>query len=98
MDGDGLTVIAALPELVPEPLASLTEVTVYVIVEVGLTVRVAGLALTASGELSSDHCTLHGPVPVRSAWMVAGLPPQMVVLSALRTVAVGGGGGGPAVV
>ena len=46
--GVALTVTIALPEDVPpeQPEASDTAVTVYVVVELGLTVRVAGLAAT----------------------------------------------------
>ena len=93
--GNGLTVIVALPEDVPapQPPASETAVIVYVIVANGLTVRVAGLVDTFCVKLvppaPSNHVTLHGDVPLRSAWMVAGLLLQIVVLSALRTAAVG---------
>jgi hypothetical protein len=39
-------VTTALPENVPVQFASVTDVTVYVVVEVGLTVRWAGLLAT----------------------------------------------------
>ena len=64
------TVMVAVPENVPgvaQPDASETAVTVYAVVVVGLTLRVAGLAATPVWVTASDHVTLHGPVPVRSA-------------------------------
>ena len=45
--GTGLTVTTALPENVPVQLASLTAVTVYVVVTVGATLNVYGDVATA---------------------------------------------------
>ena len=74
--GSGLTVTVALPEDVPEHAASETAVTVYVVVEAGLTARVAGLAPIPDCVTPSDHVTVHGAVPVRAAWIVADEPAQ----------------------
>src|SRR5690348_7142644 len=58
--------ITALPEAVPVQFASTMFVTVYVVVEPGLTVRAAGL-LPLVCDIPSDHVTTHGPTPVRAA-------------------------------
>src|SRR6266446_3795923 len=92
--GRGFTVIVALPVLSPfceVHLESDKAVTVYVVVEEGVTLRVAGLAETPVCVVPSDQVTFHGPVPVRSAWMLAEVPLHTVVLSALLTTEVGRG-------
>ena len=95
MLGNGLTVTVALPDEVPapQPPASVIAVIVYVVVANGLTVRVAGVVETVWVKFvppaPSSHVTFHGDVPLRSAWMVAVLLLQIVVLSALRTTAAG---------
>src|SRR5579862_7236762 len=62
--GIALTVIVALPEDVPPvQLESETAVTAYVVVEAGLTLRVAGLVATLFWVMLSDHVTVQGPVP-----------------------------------
>jgi len=60
--GNGLTVIVALPDEVPGlgPTASETAVTVYVVVVVGFTLRVAGLTVMPLCVTRSDHVMLHG--------------------------------------
>lgn len=93
--GNGLIVTVALPEdePAPQPPASEIAVIVYVVVANGLTVRVAGVVETVWLKFvppaPSSHVTLHGVAPVRSAWIVAVLLLQIVVLSALRTAADG---------
>jgi hypothetical protein len=51
-----------------------------VVVVEGLTLRVAGLAATEGWVKPSDQVTLHGPVPVRAAWIVVEPPLQIVTL------------------
>lgn len=66
--GLGLTVIVALPD--EEPLAKFASeiaVTEYVVIIVGLTVRVAGFAVTPDCVTPSDHVTFHGDAPVKVA-------------------------------
>src|SRR5438093_301057 len=90
--GIGLTITSALPLESPPcalHLESLKAVTVQVVVLAGLTLRVAGLEAILFCTTPSDQLTVHGPVPVRSAWIVVELPLQIVVLSAARTTAVG---------
>jgi hypothetical protein len=85
--GRGLTVTTALPDPAPAQLASETAVTVYVVVAAGLTLRVAGEAATFDCVTPSDQTTVHGPEPVRAAWIVVEEPGQIV--AAPETVAVG---------
>jgi len=61
---------------------------VYVVVEAGETARVAGDA-AAGCTNPSDHVTLHGPVPVRAAWIPTDPPAH--VSPPPDTVAVGRG-------
>ena len=75
--GRVLTVTVALPEPELEQLASVTAVTVYVVVEAGLTLRVAGLAATLGCVKPSDQIRVQGPAPVRAAWMLVAPPGQM---------------------
>ena len=96
-DGNGLTVTAALPDEVPplHPVESVTAVTVYVLVDAGVTVRVAGLVLTPLcvklvPPAPSSHVTVHGCVPVSAACTVVVCPEQIVELPVKLTVAVGG--------
>ena len=56
-------------------------------VEVGLTLRVAGLAATLACVKPSDQLKVQGPVPVSVAWIVALLPGQ--IAPPPLTVAVG---------
>ena len=56
-------------------------------VEAGETTRVAGLAATPVCVTPSDQVTLHGPAPLRAAWIVVLCPWQIVAAPA--TVAVG---------
>ena len=88
--GRGLTVTTALPDEVPEQLASETDVTVYVVVADGETDRIAGDAPTPDWVTPSDQTTVHGPVPVRAAWITAEAPPAHMVAPP-ETVAVGSG-------
>ena len=71
------TVTTALPVPGPAQCASVTLVTVYVVVEEGCTLRVAGEAPTLC-TTPSDQLTLHGPVPVRAAEISVALPWQIV--------------------
>ena len=87
--GGVLTVTTALPEAVPVQDASDTAVTVYVVVEDGLTERVAGLEGTPVCVTPSDQVTSHGAVPVSAAWIVVEEPAQIVAVPV--TVAVGRG-------
>src|SRR6185369_10709878 len=80
--GRGFTVITALPVRSPAcavHFESVRAVTVYVVVALGLTLRVAGLAATPLCNTPSDHVTFHGPVPVNTALIVAEPPLQRVV-------------------
>ena len=88
--GRGLTVTSALPDDVPEQLASDTDVTVYVVVVAGETDRVAGEATTPDCVTPSDQTTLHGAVPVSAAWMSA-VPPPAHIVAPPETAAVGSG-------
>ena len=87
--GAGVTVMTADPLDVPfgQALASVSELTVYVVVADGVTVRWAGEEATGDCTTASDQVTLQGGVPVRSAWMEAEPPDAMVVLP--LTCAVG---------
>jgi hypothetical protein len=67
--------------------ASEIAVTVYVVVEAGLTVRVAGLLSISVWVNPSDQVTAQGRVPVSAAEIVVE-PPGQIVASPL-TVAVG---------
>ena len=58
-------------------------------VAAGLTLRVAGEAATLDCETPSDQTTVHGPVPVSTAWIVVEEPAQIAAVP--ETVAVGGG-------
>jgi len=87
--GNALTVITALPEVVPAQPAPVTAVTVYVVVVVGFTLRVAGLLVTPSCWMPSDQVTFHGEIPVSVAVSVVELPTQIVAVPV--TVAVGNG-------
>jgi hypothetical protein len=87
--GRGLTVTLALPDEVPAQFASETAVTVYVVVEPGLTLRVAGLEVTPVCVTPSDHVKFQGLVPVSVAWIVAEEPWQIDVEP--LTVAFGNG-------
>ena len=81
--GLGFTVTTALPVRFPAwavHLESVSAVTVYVVVDDGLTLRVAGLEATPVCVTPSDHVTFHGPRPVSAAWMVLELPLQIVPL------------------
>src|SRR5712692_4672142 len=84
--GDMFTLITALPEAVPGPLASDTAVTMYVVVVPGLTTRVSGLVRMFDCTMLSDQVRLQGGVPVSAAWIVV-LPPEQIVALPL-TVAV----------
>jgi hypothetical protein len=73
-----LTVTAALPlPALEHPEASLTDVTVYVVDDDGLTLRVAVVPLLIVWMFPSDQVTLHGAVPVSVAVIVAELPAQI---------------------
>jgi hypothetical protein len=88
--GRGFTVTSALPDAVPAQLASDTAVTVYVVVPAGETDRVAGDEATPDWTTPSDHVTVHGPVPVSAAWMLAAPPPAQITPPP-DTAAVGSG-------
>jgi len=77
--GRGFTVTTALPDDVPEQLASETDVTVYVVVTAGDTERTAGEAATPDCVTPSDQTTVQGPVPVSAAWITAEAPPAQTV-------------------
>jgi hypothetical protein len=93
--GDGVagivpTVTAALPVRSPAcavQLASVRAVIVYVVVEDGLTLRVAGLVATPLWTTESDQVTFQGPVPVRTAWI--GVEPPTQIVAVPETMAVG---------
>ena len=70
----------------PAQWASDTLVTVYVVVDEGCTLRVAGEA-PALWTRPSDQVRVHGPTPVRVAAMSVELPWQIVAVP--LTVAVG---------
>src|SRR6266851_6956773 len=89
MDGATFTVTVALPDEVPVQLASLTPVTVKVMLEDGLTERMTGDVMTLVWVTPSDQVTVQGAVPVRAAWMLV-LAPEQIVPPPL-TVAVGNG-------
>jgi hypothetical protein len=83
-----LTVTVALPLPARGQLAaSLTEVTVYVVVTAGLTLRDAVVPLLMVCVTLSDQVTLNGAVPVTVAVIVADAPGQIVPPP--LTVAVG---------
>ncbi len=84
-----MTVTTALPLDVPAQLASVTEVTEYVVVAPGLTVRAAGEAATLDCVTPSDQTSVQGPVPVSAAWMFVAPPGQICAVPV--TVAVGFG-------
>jgi hypothetical protein len=92
--GRGLTVTRALPDAVPAQLASETALTAKVVVEAGLTERVAGETATPFWVTPSDQVRFHGPVPVRAAEIVVAppaqiaAPPETVAVGSGRTVAV----------
>lgn len=60
----------------------------------GLTLRTAGEATTPFWVTPSDQTTVHGPVPVRAAWIWAELPaqttppPETAAVGSVRTTAV----------
>lgn len=87
--GRELTVTVALPEDVPGPFASDTEVTVYVVVKDGLTLRVPGLAVRPLCVTLSDQVIDQGGVPVRAAWIVVDVPAQIVAVPVTVAVAAG---------
>jgi len=90
--GRALTVIAALPVkslTCAVHFESVKAVTVYVVVTLGLTLRVDGLAATPLCNTPSDQVTFHGPVPVNTAVIVAKLPLQSGAVP--LTTAVGRG-------
>src|SRR5579862_8862262 len=80
--------MTALPDEVPVQFVSEIDVTVYVVLEAGLTERTSGLEATLS-EKPSDHITDQGPVPVRTAWIDVESPGQ--IAAEPLTVAVGSG-------
>ncbi len=59
----------------------------------GLTVRVAGEATTPFCVTPSDQTTVHGPEPVRAAWICVdppvqtAPPPETAAVGSVRTVA-----------
>jgi hypothetical protein len=62
LDGSGLTLTLALPEVAPPAqLGPVTDATVYVVVALGETILVAGLAGTVCVK-PSDQISVHGPV------------------------------------
>lgn len=87
--GVGLIVTTAAPEDVPAQCVSETPVTVYVVVAPGLTERVAGEAAMPAWTTPSDQVTVHGPAPVRAAWI--GTEPPAHTAPEPETTAVGFG-------
>ena len=87
--GSVLTVIVAEPLDVPVQFASVSDVTVYVFVAAGLTLRVAVVPLLMVCVTLSDQVTVHGAVPVSVAVIVAEPPGQIAPVP--LTVAVGSG-------
>jgi hypothetical protein len=75
--GTVLTVTAAELLDVPVQFASLSKMTVYVVPEAGLTLRVAVVPELMVWITLSDHFTLHGAVPVSVAVIVVEPPGQM---------------------
>ncbi|HEV8268349.1 MAG TPA: hypothetical protein VGR00_08960, partial [Thermoanaerobaculia bacterium] len=59
----GVTVTSAEPKVLPSHFESETVVTEYVVVDAGLTLRIAGLMETICG-MPSDHMRFHAPTPV----------------------------------
>jgi hypothetical protein len=86
-EGIGSTLTFALPEEVPEQAASESDVTEYVVLVDGLTVRVAGLDETVWVN-PSDQIRLQGAVPIRAAWITVEEPAQIV--ASPETAAFGG--------
>ncbi len=74
----GFTVTTADPVAVPAQVVSTTVRTVYVVVEGGVTSRVAGLAAIPLCVKPSDQTRDHGPVPVSATESVALWPAQRV--------------------
>src|SRR5207244_4380521 len=89
--GGSLTVTTALPDPILVQLALETEVTVYVVLTLGATLRVAGLT-AAVWVNPSDQIRFQGPVPVSAAWMFVADPLQTVAVP--ETVAPHWGGVG----
>ena len=87
--GRGFTTTAALPDAVPAQCASLSAVTVYVVVPAGDTERVAGDAATPDCVTPSDHVTVQGALPVKAAWTIVAPPGQ--IAAEPETAAVGFG-------
>jgi hypothetical protein len=84
----GRTLTTAEPATLPlHPELSVTDARVYVVVEAGVTLRVAGELPALLGPGKSDHCKVHEGVPVRSTESVADEPALIVALP--LTVAVG---------
>jgi hypothetical protein len=84
------TVTTAEPVPDAEQYASVT-VAVYVLVEVGETVRVTNEPVTALNVTPSDHTTENGAVPVKSARITAEPFPQYDVEPLTTTVGRGHG-------
>src|SRR5207249_11080315 len=87
--GLGFTVTTALPVRSPAcamHLESLSAVTGYVVVDDGLTLRLAGLEVAPVCVIPSDYVPFHGPRPVSAAWVVRELPLQIVPLPLTRCV------------
>jgi len=87
--GAGFTVTTALPDAVPVQFASLSVVTVYVVVLAGFTLRVASVPELTVCTKPSDQVMLNGAVPVRFALIVVD-PPAQIAFEPL-TLAVGSG-------
>src|SRR4051794_3563196 len=85
--GSGLTVTVAEPLDVPVQFASVIDVTVYVVVAEGLTLRDAVVPLLMVCVTLSNQVTLNGAVPVSVAVIVADSPAQIAPLP--LTAAVG---------
>jgi hypothetical protein len=85
----GVTVIAAWPLAVPAQFASLTALTVYVVVPTGETLRSAEVPVViVCATLSGDQVTVHGAVPVSVARIVVLAPWLIVELPITDTAAV----------
>jgi copper(I)-binding protein len=85
--GRAWTTTGAEPDALPEQCRSESEVTVYVVLLAGWTMRVAGDAATLDWTNPSDHVTVHGAAPVSEAWIWT-VPPAHISPPPV-TVAVG---------
>ena len=89
----GVTIIVApMPLIVPAPFISLTEIIVYVVVVLGLTIKVFGLdaiLFIVTGVTPSEYVMLQLGVPVNVTVRVVLCPLHIVFDPDIEAVAVG---------